>query len=353
MSETQGANLALWSQDLDNAGWTKSECTITANSVLAPDNTLTGDRMVETATPASIHGIIAGQTISAGAVTILSAFVRAGERDKFFLYGINVNQFGAIFDLVTMTTADITAGLGTVSARGIIPYANGWFRIWVAGVLDGVSTTINTVAGLAINLTVPGGYTYTGNTSSGGFMWGLQVETGQFNGQVSTYIPTFSVGTTRQADSNTRTLGAEFTNTRGTVLTRAVNNMGITAGGGEFFWNFDLNGTGTDRIGLVKTVGGFNVNFRVAVASVLTCINDSVGTSGEVFEHAVTWDAVNSVISKNASAPQTVALGAMPTITLLSLGMVSSAGSVCNSNLLTFDYWPETRTPAVVQDMTR
>lgn len=351
MVETNAINLALWSQDLDQAAWTKADCTITANAVVAPDGSITGDRMVETATVSAIHGVIAGQTITAGAVTVISAFVRPGERDKFFLYGINVDQFGAIFDLSTMTTANITSGVGTVSAKGIIPYANGWYRIWVSGVLNGAATTINTVAGLAINLTVPGGYTYTGNTSSGGFMWGIQVETGMFNGQPSTYVPSFSTATLRIADGDVRTLGAEFTVARGTVLTRGTNNQGLSPSNAEFFWNFD-DGTTTNRMGLIKTAGGPNINFRVMNTSVFVNLNDLVAALGEKFTHAVTWDATNSTVSKNGTAPQTTAFtGALPVVPQLSLLSATSAGSPCNSNLLSFDYWPETRTPAVVQAM--
>ena len=55
--EPAGTNLVPFSEEFDNAAWTKTRATISADAVVAPDGTLTADKLVEDATAANSHGM--------------------------------------------------------------------------------------------------------------------------------------------------------------------------------------------------------------------------------------------------------------------------------------------------------
>jgi hypothetical protein len=54
--EEQRTNLVYYSEDFGNANWIKSNATNTSNTVIAPDGTLTGDKLVKN-TANGIHFI--------------------------------------------------------------------------------------------------------------------------------------------------------------------------------------------------------------------------------------------------------------------------------------------------------
>ena len=72
--EAAGTNLLLQSQTFDNASWTATNATVTANSAVAPDGTLTADTVTATAAFGRIHQFV---TYTAVPHT-LSVFVRKG-----------------------------------------------------------------------------------------------------------------------------------------------------------------------------------------------------------------------------------------------------------------------------------
>ncbi|WP_156920677.1 phage head spike fiber domain-containing protein [Fundidesulfovibrio putealis] len=52
--EEQRTNLLYPSEDFSNAAWTKTRATITANAAVAPDGTMTADKLVEDTTASSV-----------------------------------------------------------------------------------------------------------------------------------------------------------------------------------------------------------------------------------------------------------------------------------------------------------
>src|SRR5262249_8596564 len=59
-----GPNALLYSDQFDNAAWTKSGCSISANAATAPDGTMTADRIVENSST-SAHLVTQAITVSA------------------------------------------------------------------------------------------------------------------------------------------------------------------------------------------------------------------------------------------------------------------------------------------------
>lgn len=178
------------------AGWTKNECTITANNAFAPDKSPTADLVVESVTVGAIHTCVSNAiTIGAGNVQTAVAFVRASGRYNGILWfndsigGAGGNRCGIQFDLNAGTAFAATIGTGTLQAFSIIPLAGGWYRLYIRGALGGAITT----SYLALRLgDAVAAFTYTGDGVSGMYFWGATAVQGGTN-SIARYTPTTSV----------------------------------------------------------------------------------------------------------------------------------------------------------------
>jgi hypothetical protein len=203
--EEQRTNLLTYSEDFDNAAWTKGNSSITANTIIAPDGTLTGDKLVEnTATTTHTLQITTNPTYTSGTSYTWSVYVKAGER---YLGLFTLVTAGTAFGSVVSATFDLQAGTITAASGsptvGITQVGNGWFRLSIS------KTAVATVAegGLGIRLyNASGQSTYTGDGYSGIYIWGAQLEAGAFP---TSYIATTSATVTRNADAASMT-GTNF-----------------------------------------------------------------------------------------------------------------------------------------------
>ena len=169
--EPVSTNLVLYSQEFENAYWTKGNASITANASVAPDGTTTADKLVENSSNAFHYVGKVSLSVSAQAYTT-SFYAKAAERTRCFIdFNDGVTGATAYFDLSNGTSSNVSALL-TVSISSV---GNGWYRITAsrvyASATGGAQFTISPaiVAGTAV---------YTGDGTSGIFIWGAQLEVG-------------------------------------------------------------------------------------------------------------------------------------------------------------------------------
>jgi hypothetical protein len=264
--EPGATNLFTYSQDFNNAAWTKT-ATITSNSDVAPDGTTTADTFTD-GTGAFLDFRQAVTIVTATTYTV-SVFIEKTVGALTHYPGIGVSLGGgtelgyAIFNTTTGATAtDGVVGL-TVSSRSF-EYPDYWrFEFTFLGTetsalflfypaLSSNGTTINSAA-----------------TGSNVF-WGAQLETGSV---ATSYVPTVASTATRTADSVSLTGASSLIGqTEGTIFvehqpilsTGLVSRqvIGVSDNTFDTYTRLDYQAFGSpNRYRLVSTVrqGGSNL----------------------------------------------------------------------------------------------
>ena len=183
--EEQRTNLLLYSSDFSNATWSANEVLVQSNVIVAPDGTLTGDKVIANSTNA-FHFVLQGVVIPTGST--FSAYMKAGEyttASMFLSVGGNV---GGVFNLSNGTVTSVS---GTGNTAAIISVGNGWYRC---------SVTCSGDASDSIRIGPDNGAlgSFTGNNFNGIYVWGAQVEAGTFP---TSYIPTTPTFTSRASSA--------------------------------------------------------------------------------------------------------------------------------------------------------
>jgi hypothetical protein len=188
--EQGSTNLLVRSEEMADAGWVKAGSTITANAVAAPDGTTTADKLVESA-GGSGHYIACPPTTTSVQTYTLSVFAKAGERSKLMLYSSYADGKGYGFDLTGAGSTFSISGEPAPARYSIQQFANGWYRCSIT------FTGIVTTGGVGSVYLVSGtSYSYSGDGTSGLYLWGGQLEVGDYP---TSYIPTTSAAVTREA----------------------------------------------------------------------------------------------------------------------------------------------------------
>jgi hypothetical protein len=167
---TTRKNLLGFTQEFDNAGWTKVRSSATANTTVAPDGTLTGDSLIADTAASTTHFATQSASFTSGGVYTATLYAKqAGIR--YVRLGFSATAFGGIqvafFDLqdgvVTSTSGTVTTSIENAG--------NGWWRVRVTA--TATATASDTIS---INLSLNGtSSNFTGNDVDGIFLWGAQL----------------------------------------------------------------------------------------------------------------------------------------------------------------------------------
>jgi hypothetical protein len=269
--EEQRTNLLTYSSEFDNAVWTKTNATVSANVTIAPDGTLTADKL-EPATTASTS--ICQSVIIAASSYTGSVYVKKGsgasDANRFYLRD-STTATTLLQVAIDYDTLVITYVIGSTGAS-VQNVGNGWLR---------VSLTIT--SSLTIGNTLRYGVCFVGNNETAGefaYAWGAQLEAGAFP---TSYIPTTSATVTRVAD-NASMVGSNF-------------SSWYNQNEGTIYSQWMLGGDNT-------SANVYNINDTTAT----NYIRNRYGSAGTANDNAVT---VSSVVQQTLTATNQVALYAM------------------------------------------
>lgn len=176
-------NQITHSEQIDNAAWTKGNITVVANVAAAPDGTSTADRLV----PSSVNTIKFANgspsfSTGAGQGATHSCYVKADGYSKIALRESATTGAYASFDLATASVIETgNAGGMVVSNASVTDVGNGWYRLAMT-CANPASTGVHGFGAWPLSPSYttgqPASLNWTGNGTSGLFIWGAQLELG-------------------------------------------------------------------------------------------------------------------------------------------------------------------------------
>ena len=319
--EEQRTNLLLRSEDFSTT-WVRFNVNASINAILAPDGTLTADKLTENDAD-NFHRIRQG--ITSGVTGVFSVFLKAAERTRVNL-GTSDTNLIAGFDL---SAGSVVSGTGSIE-----PFGDGWYRC-------SISATFTT-SGPFLLLRNSSSEFYTGDGTSGIYLWGAQLEPDSFP---TSYIPTTTAAVTRNASLADLISGAIANNIR------------------SFYVEFSSPAVGT------RGVVSLNDNTANERASVLTSgtdprlvvhdggveqanINGGTVAAGVRTRVAVRINADDFAISINGGAVVTDTSGTLPTVDRLMFGR-TQAGEYLNGRIARFTGWSQLLPNATLQTLAQ
>ena len=306
--EPQSTNLAEYSEDISNAVWAKTNASISSNSTLAPDGTLTADTLTATANSGQIQQVYSGSSAT---------------------------EYTASFWIKRKTGSGVVNIRSVENANTPITVTDEWTRVSLA--VTSTSTTIR----IGLNLATSGDEVY---------VWGGQLEQ---LGYATSYIPNLTTGSsTRVAESMSKTgLSNHIDSTKGTLFCNFKANATdatlreINLSDGTFNNALRLSYVGNaDTITFFYRIGGTTENNVTASSVTLTDFN----------KVAITWNGVdialwlNGVEIGTASATTPFSSG---TLTKINFARETTA-DLFESNIKDFRLWKQVLSNAELLSLT-
>lgn len=353
--EEQRTNLVLRSEQFDDAYWTKTNSSITLNLAVAPNSTLTADKLVEN-TSTGNHIVFVGGVSSAATTFTASVYAKASERDRLRLQARNERSpsggANADFNLATQTVVIGNFGDGTGVGR-IESVGQGWFRCSITVTVVTAGTTLVFAVFLA---NAAGSVNYTGDGTSGILLWGAQLEAGAFP---TSYIRTEASQVTRLADAASIT-GTNFSSwyraDEGSFYTEAnsagslmVNPVVYSVSDGSFNnTNYVVlaGGVGSNRTqSIVRSAGSDSAGME-PTATYVNFAYTNVITTYQLNNFAVSADGATAVVDS---------LGPVPVgVNRMTLGsMIGASNNFINGSIKKIAYYPQRLTNTQLQALTR
>ena len=180
-------NLLTYSEQFDDAAWTKSTTTVTANATTAPDGTTTADKLIPSGST-SAKTILQNSGITAGVLYTQTVYAKAAELAFVQIATSSGFTTGAYwnFDLSTGSIASSDPGTSSASIESV---GGGWYRLQMTEI-----ATATTASGRFVICALSADSasrlaTMTGDGTSGIYLWGAQLNYGS---TATAYLPTTS-----------------------------------------------------------------------------------------------------------------------------------------------------------------
>jgi hypothetical protein len=346
--EEQRTNLLLRSEEFETT-WTNNNSTEQTNVVIAPSGSLVGDKLIEDTTASVAHRIASGLVLSSSGTWTASVYIKAAERSFAFI-GVTDNITGAIERRVNLSTGVIdstnvsTVGSWTSISGSSTSVGNGWWRVSVTGT-QGAGTLLSVFVSIG---DASGNRIYTGDGTSGIYIWGAQLEAGAF---ATSYIPTTTAAATRAADAASMT-GANFSNWYNAVEGTLFVDASPQASNALSYALFEVNdATALNRIGLFKLGTNGNASMAVLVGGVVQAsTNNGAWTASGKLAGAYAVNDFASVL--NGGAASTDTSGTLPLVTQATIAARGDGGSRLTGTIKRIAYYPRKLSSSELQGIT-
>jgi hypothetical protein len=295
--EPQRTNLVLWSEQFDNAAWSKNAATITANSAISPSGIQNADTYTADGTVSFKSVFQTGASTLSSGVTYTTSIYAKKNTNNFiqlvgstFPYG-STNVF-ANFDL----NNGVVGSVGSLATATITSVGNDWYRCTMTATATVTTNLSSFICQLVTSATAVRGEINTLSTSV--FLWGAQLEAGAY---ATSYIPTISASVTRNADvinrNNVFTNGF-ITASGGTWFVDIRNNVARLRDGASTGIYLDTgsglingfafrNGATSTRIQIWKSIASAGANLFTTTADTAKIAIKWDGTTADIFQNGI------------------------------------------------------------------
>ena len=322
--EESRTNLLTYSEEFDNAAWTKAECTISANAITAPGGSLTADKVVESSATGA-HLVQQIKALSSAAHTF-SIFAKKGGRNWVYLRGVGAGGINirAWFNLDAGTVGTVnTGGTGSITSIG-----GGWY-FCVLTIASAVASGFEYQYGIADD---DNSVSYAGDGTSGIYIWGAQLEAGS---TASSYIKTTSSTATRAAD-NASITGSNFSDwynqAEGAFVVDYENGLAgyiVLAAGSDT--------SNVIRLGTRLTGSSDEILVVIDGGVIQVSLSNSPSTGRNLC--AFSYRENDFALSMNGAAASTTSFGTVPTADTLAIGGTPFYGAF-NGTIASIAYYP-------------
>jgi hypothetical protein len=323
--EPQRTNLVLWSEQFDNAAWLKQQGgvalapVVTANVELAPNGTLTADRIV--------FDLNGGTTAPDLSQLSTATFTYTSETRTQSIY--------------LRTTDGTTKAFSFISPTGVAT------SITVTPTYQRFTYTTTGAGAGGIRLRLRGAASGEGTaTSATVAAWAAQFEAGAY---ATTYIPTTTAAVTRLGDSTFKAGLSSLFGTEGTwFIEMSPSSIGVsTTAFKKVIGLFQVNGSISDCIYLEEYIATWGVFVRKGNA---TIVSRTYGTQPRKL--AVTFGATGSRIY--IDGVQAASTATNTSISPVQISTTQTSGSAIETvlNISQMAYFPTPLTQAQLAQIT-
>lgn len=179
VTEATGASLSAItnilprSEEFNDSLWVKGGSSVTANSTAAPTGASTADTLTEDSS-GSVHRVTRTLTVTSGSPLCFSAYAKTNGRDaELALLKFGTGDYVSYRVALASLTPTANHSLGSTWSSPSISVqdvGNDWRRIMMCANATGM-TSVQAIVGLVNG----GSNSYTGNGTSGAYIWGAQV----------------------------------------------------------------------------------------------------------------------------------------------------------------------------------
>jgi hypothetical protein len=330
--EPQRTNNLQFSEQFDNAYWTKTNLSVSANTTdtADPSGYYGADKIIDDSTNGA-HQLVRFSIWSATQQT-LSIFAKAGTSSKVFIQNGSTGQ-GAYFDLSTQSIILSSGFTATIES-----YGNGWFRCIATHTALSSQTLL---IGLFTGTSTPA---YIG-TGSYAYIWGVQIEAGAY---ATSYIPTLGASVTRVADAAVKTgISSLIGQTEGTLFVEVdyANN------GAEQTFISTSDGTLNNRITISYSLSLNVLNAFVRVGGITQALMTSATSPANgIKKIAVSYKLNDYRLYINGTQVAVDSSALVPTCSRIDVGSLLATGNEYSVNQALI--FPTALTPAQLAELT-